>query len=366
MPSSARSLRRSLAPLLLCLAPLAASAASDVTILRDEWGIPQVYADDVYGLYAGFGYAVAEDRLFQMEMARRSVLGTVSEVLGAEHVAYDTQTRANFDPAKIRAQIEALPPENRDILRGYAAGYNKRLAEVMADKGRLLPREFTEFGFEPTPWTEFDIAMIYVGTMAGRFSHYSNELNNAKVLDALIGQHGEAQGRQIFDQIFWIEDPLAPTTVPEGEQYPKKARGACAGRCHALRRALDAADPGQRGRPAPRQQPLDPRAEEDHRRQHHSRQRTRSSATSIRPTSSASACTAPASTSPGIRPSPCRTSSSAPTAPSPGGPPPDRSTSTTMCSSSSTRRTRTSTATTAAGPTCGFGRRRSRSRAATP
>ena len=195
-----------------------------MTILRDEWGIPQVYADDVYGLYAGFGYAVAEDRLFQMEMARRSVLGTVSEVLGAEHVAYDTQTRANFDPSKIRAQIEALPPEHRDILRGYAAGYNKRLAEVMADKGQLLPREFAEFGFEPTPWTEFDIAMIYVGTMAGRFSHYSNELNNAKVLDALIGQHGEAQGRQIFDQIFWIEDPLAPTTVPAGEQYSEKAQ----------------------------------------------------------------------------------------------------------------------------------------------
>ena len=109
-------------------------------------------------------------------------------------------------------------------MRGYAAGYNKRMAEVMADKGRLLPREFTEFGFEPTPWTEFDIAMIYVGTMAGRFSHYSNELNNAKALDALIGQHGETQGRQIFDQIFWIEDPLAPTTVPEGEQYLEKAQ----------------------------------------------------------------------------------------------------------------------------------------------
>ena len=78
MPLSARSVRRFLVPVILGLSPLAASAASDVTILRDEWGIPQVYADDVYGLYAGFGYAVAEDRLFQMEMARRSVLGTVS------------------------------------------------------------------------------------------------------------------------------------------------------------------------------------------------------------------------------------------------------------------------------------------------
>ena len=223
MPLTPRSLGGLLLPALLSLSPLAASAASEVTILRDQWGIPQVYADDTYGLFAGFGYAVAEDRLFQMEMARRSVLGTVSEVLGPEHVEYDTKTRANFDQTKIRAQIEALPPAERDILRGYAAGWNKRLAEVMADKGALLPKEFTEFGFEPTAWTDFDVAMIYVGTMAGRFSHFSSELNNAKALDALVAQHGEAEGRKLFDQIFWIEDPLAPTTVPAGEQYEKKA-----------------------------------------------------------------------------------------------------------------------------------------------
>ena len=94
MPMATRSLGRFLLPVVVGLSPIAASAASDVTILRDQWGIPQVYADDVYGLFAGFGYAVAEDRLFQMEMARRSVLGTVSEVLGGEHVAYDTKTRA--------------------------------------------------------------------------------------------------------------------------------------------------------------------------------------------------------------------------------------------------------------------------------
>lgn len=223
MPLTIRTARRALLPIILGLSPLAASAASDVTILRDDWGVPHVYADDVYGLYAGFGYAVAEDRLFQMEMSRHSVLGTVSAVLGAEHVAYDTQTRADFDQNDIRAQIEALPPEERDVLRGYAAGYNKRLAEVMADKGRLLPRQFAEFGFEPTEWTDFDVAMIYVGTMAGRFSHFSNELDNAKALDALVAQHGDEQGREIFEQIFWIEDPLAPTTVPAGEQYERKA-----------------------------------------------------------------------------------------------------------------------------------------------
>ena len=152
MPLATRSLGRLLLPVVLGLSPVAASAASEATILRDAWGIPQVYADDVYGLFAGFGYSVAEDRLFQMEMARRSVLGTVAEVLGPDHVEYDAKTRANFDQARIRAQIEALPAEERDILRGYAAGWNKRLAEVMADRASLLPKQFADFGFEP--WAE--------------------------------------------------------------------------------------------------------------------------------------------------------------------------------------------------------------------
>ena len=41
------------------------------------------------------------------------------------------------------------------------------------------------------------------------------------MLDTLVGQLGEAQGRKLFDQMFWIEDPLAPTTVPAGEQYQR-------------------------------------------------------------------------------------------------------------------------------------------------
>lgn len=208
------------------IAPLfsgTAEAASSIEIIRDNWGVPHVYADDTYGLYAGFGYAVATDRLFQMEMSKHSVLGTVSEVLGPDHIAYDIATRADFDQADIRAQIEALPKEERDILRGYAAGYNKRVAEVLADRDRLLPKQFGDLGIEPTTWSDFDVAMIYVVTMAGRFSHYSTELDNAKVLATLEKQHGKEKAAELFNQMFWLEDPLAPTTVPKDGQYQIKS-----------------------------------------------------------------------------------------------------------------------------------------------
>lgn len=206
--------------------PMASSgaiAASEIEIIRDNWGVPHVYADTAYGLYAGFGYSVATDRLFQMEMSKRSALGTVSQVLGVDKLGYDIGTRADFDHADIKAQIEALSAEERDILRGYAAGYNKRVAEVLANRESLLPKEFTDFGMEPSTWSDFDVAMIYVVTMAGRFSHSSSELDNAKVFAKLEKEHGKEKAAVLFDQMYWLEDPLAPTTVPKPNIAEKKA-----------------------------------------------------------------------------------------------------------------------------------------------
>jgi len=52
----------------------------EVVIRRDSWGVPHIFAHTVYDLFYGYGYAVAQDRLFQMEMSKRSVNGTVAEV----------------------------------------------------------------------------------------------------------------------------------------------------------------------------------------------------------------------------------------------------------------------------------------------
>ena len=48
-----------------------------ITIKRDKFGTPHVYANDTYGLFYGYGYSVATDRLFQMEMSKRTGQGTV-------------------------------------------------------------------------------------------------------------------------------------------------------------------------------------------------------------------------------------------------------------------------------------------------
>lgn len=215
-------------PLLLsaalgCLFSAPAIADSSFDIVRDSWGVPHIYSSDVFGLYAGFGYAVAQDRMFQMEMARRAVSGQVAEVLGPDRVSYDIQARSKIDQEDIRRQIAALSEEERDILRGYAAGFNTWVDEALADREKSLPKQFVDFGFEPEHWDELDVAMIYVGTMAGRFSGNSSELGNAQVLVGLQKAHGEEKGKALFDQLFWSEDIKAPTTVPPGEQYERDA-----------------------------------------------------------------------------------------------------------------------------------------------
>jgi penicillin G amidase len=201
--------------------------AEDVTIKRDQYGVPHVYADTTFDLFYGYGYVVAQDRLFQMEMARRAVLGTSAEVLGPDYVEIDRRTRATFDPAAIRAQLKELPQEDLDVLAGYAEGMNRHLEDIAADPENLLPKQFSDHGFTPQDWTAYDVAMIWIGTMANRFSDSTGEVANLQTLQSLVDEHGEEKGRVLFDQILWKEDPTAPTTQPRKDvKKPNSLPGA--------------------------------------------------------------------------------------------------------------------------------------------
>ena len=184
------------------------------TIKRDAWGVPHIFAANVRDLYWGFGYALAEDRLFQIDMARRAFTGRVAEVLGAAYLGHDQSVRANYEPASIQAQVDALVGDERDIFAGYAAGFNARMAEVLAAPATLLPREYGEFEFLPVPFSDTDVAMLWIGSLANRFSDTNNELVNLALRDELVEMHGAAKGRAVFDQLKWRNDPAAPVTIP--------------------------------------------------------------------------------------------------------------------------------------------------------
>jgi penicillin G amidase len=197
---------------------------SEVTIFRDGYGVPHIYADTVYAIFYGYGYAIATDRLFQMEMSKRTVEGTTAEVLGpgpvsttnplGQYVNFDINIRSNFSPAAIQKQYQALTKSQKDIFDGYAAGMNARIDEVMNRQSVLLPKQFTDYGFLPTKWTAYDVIMVFVGTMCNRFSDFNSEIANLSYLEYLKTQYTSTVAMDIFNQTKWINDPGAPTTIP--------------------------------------------------------------------------------------------------------------------------------------------------------
>lgn len=205
---------------LIASAPSSAAISEphgQVTIKRDNWGVPHIYAGTTFGLFYGYGYSLAEDRLFQMEMLRRTARGTVAEVLGSAYVDYDKRTRSNYSPDSLERQYLALPADDRAIFDGYAAGLNKRIDEVLANR-KLMPKEFNDFGFTPKKWTPVDTIAIFVHSVAIRYSDLNSEIANLAILTELKGKYGDTKGREMFDQLRWPHDSLAPTTVSALEQ----------------------------------------------------------------------------------------------------------------------------------------------------
>lgn len=122
----------------------------EVQVLRDEWGVPHIYANDVDDLFFAQGYVVAQDRLWQMEIWRRTAAGRLAELVGPAALPHDRlyrllQYRGPFDDE----EFNSYHPEGRRIFTAYAAGVNAFIVSA----GEKLPVEFRLTGVRPEPWT---------------------------------------------------------------------------------------------------------------------------------------------------------------------------------------------------------------------
>jgi penicillin amidase len=134
-----------------------------LSIRRDRWGIPHVEAGDDTVLFFGFGYATAQDRLFQLDFLRRKARGRLAEILGPPGLESDVLYRT-LDLAGIaEAEWHSLPDRTRDLLAAYTSGVN---AVIDASKD-LPPIEFDLIDYRPEPWSPADSLAI-----AGEFRWY--------------------------------------------------------------------------------------------------------------------------------------------------------------------------------------------------
>jgi penicillin amidase len=128
-----------------------------VRIVRDTWGIAHVRADDFGDVFFGLGYAMAQDRLWQLDYQRRLVRGELAAVLGRRALVSDRTMRiVGLGAAGDRAWATASS-EVRLVLEALAAGINRWTEQV----GSRLPVEFELLDYEPRPWQPADSIAIW-------------------------------------------------------------------------------------------------------------------------------------------------------------------------------------------------------------
>ncbi len=140
--------------------PDAYRPSSAIEVLRDDAGIPHIYARTDADALFGAGYTQAVDRLFQMETLRRTAYGTTAEVFGAASVAQDRIVRM-VDIARWgresaeRAQREV--PETYRLMSAWVAGVNRRVDEVRSGSVARPPGlSAADFDVMPARWTVDD------------------------------------------------------------------------------------------------------------------------------------------------------------------------------------------------------------------
>ncbi len=121
-------------------------------VVRVEGSVPHIYAGDRLDLARVAGFVQARDRYFEMEMARRLGLGTLSELLGDAALGTDMESRGNGMTGIVDQMLERSSPESLALLGAFAEGVNGYIAAV---KDGDLP-----------PPSEFDVAYALLGRQA--------------------------------------------------------------------------------------------------------------------------------------------------------------------------------------------------------
>lgn len=124
-----------------------------VEIVRDQWGINHIYANNQKDLFFAQGYAAAKDRLFQFEIWRRQATGTVAEILGERELKRDIGTRLFKFRGDMNTEMNHYHDDGKEIITAYTAGVNAYIQEILKTPEKL-PIEFKLLDLKPEKWTE--------------------------------------------------------------------------------------------------------------------------------------------------------------------------------------------------------------------
>ena len=167
-----------------------AGLAKPVTVYRDAFGVPHLYAESEEDLFKAEGYVHAQDRFWEMDFRRHISSGRLSEMFGASTVESDAFLRTLGLRRVATQEWQLVSPRSRAYLRAYADGVNAWIAANGGADGsaaKSLEYEvlgFTAPGYTVEPWDPID-SLAWFKVMAWDLrGNMGAEMNRSVLLGA--------------------------------------------------------------------------------------------------------------------------------------------------------------------------------------
>ncbi len=125
----------------------------------DRWGVPHIYATTRHDAFFVQGWNAGRDRLWQIDLWRRSGLGELSAVLGSAYAEQDRAIRLFVYRGDMDAEWAAYGAAAKPSAAAFVAGINAYVTAILRDPA-LMPAEFRLAGYSPALWKVDDIVRI--------------------------------------------------------------------------------------------------------------------------------------------------------------------------------------------------------------
>jgi penicillin amidase len=174
-----------------------------VEVRYDDRGVPHVFARNEPDATRALGFVVARDRLFQLELQTRAANGTLTELLGAELLEDDKDTRRIGLPWGARRRAPAADDPCCAAAQAYADGVNAYIAQMPANE---LPLEYRLLNARPQRWEPDHTALLLV-RMGLTLAWSEFEL----MRDQLVSRIGAEATDALFPRDAYLQEPIQPT-----------------------------------------------------------------------------------------------------------------------------------------------------------
>lgn len=166
-------------PLAKTSGQISAPISAEARIARDAQGVPHIQAASWEDAIFLEGYAMAQDRLWQMDGMRRRAAGELAEIAGPAALESDQEARRMNLRQIAEAQERALKPAERAVLAAFARGLNYFI-ETHRDR---LPLEFALLRYDPRPWSVRDSILAGLEMYRVLTNSWRGELLKQKMLE---------------------------------------------------------------------------------------------------------------------------------------------------------------------------------------